>query len=114
MRFLFFISKDISSFIQNIYTNYIQKQVDNSPNYRALFLTGIITILLGTYSFIAYSFLEISSVLIEHKNYHNTQRKIEEITTSFSNKYAHRLLLKSNFHKERCLYENIKKIKIFC
>ncbi|EZH71301.1 hypothetical protein ATO12_10960 [Aquimarina atlantica] len=114
MRFLFFISKDISSFIQNSYTSYIQKQVDNLPNYRALFLTGIITILLGAYSFIAYSFLETSSVLIEHKNYHNTQRKIGEITTNFNDKYAYRFLWESNLHKERCLHLNNKKHKIFC
>ncbi|WP_109098605.1 hypothetical protein [Aquimarina sp. AU58] len=114
MRFLFFISKDISSFIQNSYTSYIQKQVDNLPNYRALFLTGMITILLGTYSFIAYSFLETSSVFIEHKNYHNRQRKTGGITTNFSDKYAHRFLSGSNLHKKRCLRLNDKNYKIFC
>ncbi|WP_024773092.1 hypothetical protein [Aquimarina macrocephali] len=114
MRFLFFISKDIFSFIQNIHISYIQKQVDNSPNYRALFLTGIITILLGTYSFIAYSFLETSSVLIEEKNSHNIQGKTGEITANFDDKYAYRFLLRFNLHKERSLRMNNKKTKIFC
>ncbi|WP_074410055.1 hypothetical protein [Aquimarina megaterium] len=114
MRFLFFISKDISSFIQNSYTSYIQKQVDNLPNYRALFLTGMITILLGAYSFIAYSFLETSSVFIEHKNYHSTQRKTGEITTNFSDTYARIFFLESNLHEERCLRPDNKNYKIFC
>ncbi|WP_106795133.1 hypothetical protein [Aquimarina sp. Aq78] len=114
MRFLFFISKDISSFIQNIYTSCIQKQVDNPLNYKALFLTGMITILLGAYSFIAYSFLETSSVLIEDKNYHNIQRKTGKITANFDDKYAYRFLLRSNLHKERSLRMNNKKTKIFC
>jgi hypothetical protein len=103
MRFLFFISKDIFFFIQNIYTSCIQKQVDNSPNYRALFLTGIITILSRAYSFIAYSFLETSSALIENKNYHNIQRKTGNIAINYDSAYTYKFLVVSNYQKESCL-----------
>ncbi|WP_106792780.1 hypothetical protein [Aquimarina sp. Aq78] len=74
MRFYFFTSKDVqrSSSIKDsfsgVYTNYVRK-IDTLSNYNIIILIGAITLLLALYSFIAYSFLESSSVLLFKSDY---------------------------------------------
>ncbi len=86
MRFRFFIPKDLqrSSSIKDsfsgIYTNYVRK-IDMLSNYNIIILIGVITLLLVLYSFIAYSFLESSSILLFKSNYRTEIVATENNTT---------------------------------
>ncbi|WP_271783337.1 hypothetical protein [Aquimarina algiphila] len=70
MRFQFFTSLDVSRFFSSndinkgINSNSIQGQIKVTSNYSVLFLIGALAFLLCIYSFIAYSFLETSSLLL--------------------------------------------------
>ncbi|WP_438424123.1 hypothetical protein [Aquimarina macrocephali] len=74
MRLHFFTSKDVQrssstkDSFSGVYTNYVRK-IDTLSNYNIIILIGAITLLLVLYSFIAYSFLESSSVLLLKSDY---------------------------------------------
>lgn len=93
MRFHFFASKDVqrSSYIKDsfsgIYTNYVRK-IDTLSNYNIIILMGVITLLLVLYSFIAYSFLESSSVLLLKSN-NRTEVPIENSTAFRDSIHTH-------------------------
>ncbi|EZH71325.1 hypothetical protein ATO12_10860 [Aquimarina atlantica] len=93
MKFQFFASKDVqrSSSIKDsfsgIYTNYVRK-IDTLSNYNIIILMGVITLLLVLYSFIAYSFLESSSVLL-FKNNNRTELPIEKSTAFMGSIQTH-------------------------
>lgn len=83
MRLHFFTLKEVpgSFSIKDIYpvieTDSVPKQIDTRSNYRIIILIIAIALLLGIYSFIAYSFLETSSAFVHNKPTHTEIHHIE-------------------------------------
>ncbi|PKV48069.1 hypothetical protein ATE84_0055 [Aquimarina sp. MAR_2010_214] len=59
----------------------------------------MVTILMGAYSFITYSFLETFSVLIENKPYHIIKKKPGNVTSKSDSKHAYKFAMACNFSK---------------
>jgi hypothetical protein len=88
-----YFTKDLDN---DIYLNWIKKQINTISRNNTTFLIGITIFLLGIYSFIAYSFLETSSMLVFNEHY---EIKIKNSATNSYSEYTNDLSLISNFSK---------------